>query len=240
VAVRPRPDPFHRDGTSASRPLVMTAPDTPTGDAPAVVETRLVHDAHRRATSMLADALDRATPPDVVADLRDFVVALLVHHHRCEDDDLWPQLAAADPGLSAALGALSEEHDRLDAALEQLAAAPLAGVAGTAAQRAAAAARDLVHEHLDHEEPILLPALRAHVSDRAWAAFSARTVASAPQEGAHLFVGLLHEVGTPDDVELILRHLPPDAQDAVPAMREQARSTFVAVRTAPRAAAVRR
>jgi hypothetical protein len=209
-------------------------------DAPAVVETRLVHDAHRRATSMLVDALDRATRPDVVVDLRDFVVAMLLHHHRCEDDDLWPLLAAADPALTPALEALSEQHECLDAALERLGATPVAGVAGTAAQRAAAVARDLVHEHLDHEEPILLPALGAHVSDRAWAEFSARTVASAPPEGAHLFVGLLHEVGDPDDVELIVRHLPPDAQAAVPAMREQARSTFVALRTAPPAAAGRR
>ncbi|MGH9229679.1 MAG: hemerythrin domain-containing protein [Acidimicrobiales bacterium] len=195
-----------------------------------------MHDAHRRATSMLADALDRATRPDVVADLRDFVVAMLVHHHRCEDDDLWPLLEAADPNLAPALDALSEEHGSLDAALERLGAAPVAGLADTAAQRAVAAVRVLVHEHLDHEEPILLPALRAHVSDRAWAEFSARTVASAPQEGAHLFVGLLHEVGAPDDVELIVRHLPPDAQAAVPAMRDQARSTFVALRTAPPAA----
>jgi hypothetical protein len=202
------------------------------GDHLAVVETRLEHDAHRLATSTLADALGRAAPPGALSELRDLVVAMLVHHHRSEDDDLWPLLAQAAPDLTEPLGSLSEEHRLLDAALDRL-GAPAGDVTDPGVRQAAVAVRDLVYEHLAREEPVLFPALRRHMSSEAWSAFSARVVASAPQEGQHLHIGLLYEVGAPEEVRLVLRHLPPEAQDLVPAMREQARATFAALRTAP-------
>jgi hemerythrin-like domain-containing protein len=199
-------------------------------DRPAVVETRLVHEAQRRATSMLADAVsDGSASPEAVAELRDFVVASLEHHHRSEDADLWPMLASAAPDLTEPLRRLSREHQRLDAALTSLRHAP-AGAAGDPALKTAADnTRDLVHEHLAHEEPILLPALEAHVSDEAWTAFSRRTIEAAPSTGGHLLLAMFERVGSPGEVELILRHLPPAAVAMVPAMREQARSTFAAL-----------
>jgi hypothetical protein len=87
----------------------------------------------------------------------------------------------------------------------------------------------MVHEHLSHEEPVLLPALRAHVTDEQWAAFSRRTVETAPRRGTHLLVGLLDEVGTGEQVGLLLRHLPPQARDALPIVRLQGRSALTAL-----------
>jgi hemerythrin-like domain-containing protein len=199
-------------------------------DTPAVVETRLVHDGQRRATSLLADVVaDGAVPASAVAELRDFVVASLDHHHRSEDDGLWPLLTAAAPELADALDGLSREHDALDAALDELGGVVMDGVAGGPAIAAAVAVRDMVHEHLSHEEPVLLPALRAHVTDEQWAAFSRRTVETAPRRGTHLLVGLLDEVGTAEQVGLLLRHLPPQARDALPIVRLQGRSALTAL-----------
>jgi hemerythrin-like domain-containing protein len=198
-----------------------------TDDPPAVVETRVIHDTHRRATSLLAEAIARdEAPHDAVTALRDLVVAMLRHHHESEDEDLWPLLTTAEPSLIDSLATLSGEHERLDGALDRLAADP--------SPVSAAEVRDLLHEHLGHEEPILFPALRAHVSDAAWAVFSERTVASAPSVGTHLLVGLFHEVATDGEVELILRHLPPDAMSLVPAMRAEATQTLGALRGAGR------
>jgi hemerythrin-like domain-containing protein len=194
-------------------------------DVPAVVETRLVHDTQRRATSLLA--VDSEAPvgdPRAVAELRDFVVAFLDHHHRVEDRDLWPILTARAPHLTDALFALSGEHELLDAALEELRAVPIDGSAGPAQ-----AVRDLVHAHLSHEEPLLFPALEANLSDDDWAAFSRRTVASSPAVGTHLLIELLHVVGTAREVELLLRHLPPEAQELVPTLRDQGRATLEAL-----------
>jgi hemerythrin-like domain-containing protein len=206
------------------------------GEPPPVVETRLVHDGQRRATTLLASLLAAPAtglPVAAVVELRDFVVASLDHHHRLEDDDLWPTLVAADPALAGPLGHLSAEHELLDAALHDLARVDIGG--GDPARPAAEAVRDRVHEHLAHEEPVLFPALAAHVDDARWAEFSQRAVTSAPQVGTHLLVGFLYEAGTPDEVDLILRHLPPPAREAIPAVRSQARAAIAELDTAGRA-----
>jgi hypothetical protein len=200
-------------------PSIVTGMTRHTDDPPAVVETRVVHDTHRRATSLLADAIGRdGTPVEVVASFREFVVAMLRHHHEREDRDLWPLLVAAEPSLAGPLAGLSREHDRLDEALDRLAADPAPDVA--------AAVRDLVHEHLAHEEPLLFPALRDHLTDAAWGEFSKRAIATAPPVGTHLLVGLFHRVASDGEVEVILRNLPPDAAARVPAMRAEAERTF--------------
>ncbi|MFD3308241.1 hemerythrin domain-containing protein [Streptomyces sp. NPDC058694] len=197
-------------------------------DPAAVAETRLLHKMHRAATSLLADAAQRDTAPTAaLAELRDFLVAALRHHHESEDGTLWPQLIAADPAGGTGLVELSAEHHALDAALDTLAAAPVQGVEDRAGLASAAAhVRDLVHEHLEHEEPVLFPALAAHMSDRAWAEFSRAVIASAPSVGAHLNIGFFELVGTPAELAVVTANLPQAALQFVPAMREQARTTL--------------
>jgi hemerythrin-like domain-containing protein len=200
---------------------------TATNDPLAVVETRVVHDVHRCATTLLAEASQNpSTPVDALRELRHFVVATLRHHHESEDRDLWVQLTTTAPSMHAALAALSREHDTLDVVLDRLEA--------DASPDAAAAVRHLVHEHLAHEEPVLFPALRTHLTDGDWAAFSQRTVASAPPETAYLLVALFHEVVSDDEVDLVLRHLPPEARALVPTMRAAASTVLDALQGASR------
>jgi hypothetical protein len=188
---------------------------SPTEDPVAVVETRVVHDAHRLATTLLADAAaDGGADAAAFTELRDFAVAMLRHHHESEDRDLWVLLATAEPALHHDLGALTAEHDRLDDVLDRVLADP--------SPEATADLRDLVHAHLAREEPVLFPALRDHLTDGDWDRFSRRAVESAPSESAHLFVGLFHRVASDDDVAVVLRNLPPEAQAAAPAMHAEA------------------
>lgn len=202
----------------------------PLGDPMAVVETRLAHDVHRTATSLLAQAAtDRSVPLSSLAQLRDFLVANLRHHHETEDEDLWPQILAADPAAAHALDSLSHEHERLDAALDALDAVDMTeGDSGAqdeardALRAAAREVRDLVHDHLAHEEPFLLPALRDHIGAAAWEGFSQRVVATTPPVAGHLMIGFLDEVGKPDDVEKMLAALPEPVRPLLPAMRLQA------------------
>lgn len=189
-----------------------------------IIETRLVHDLHRRASSLLAEAASRpAAPAAALAETRDFLVAQLRHHHEAEDDLLWPMIIAEAPGLTCSLDALSTEHVQLDAALDALAAAPVSGLDRTALIDAAIVLRDLVHTHLDHEEPVLFPALRDHVSEEAWKEFAQEVIATAPDVGTDLMVGFLEQVGTPEEVAIILGGLPAPARAA---LREQAQDTF--------------
>ncbi|MGV9991628.1 hemerythrin domain-containing protein [Streptomyces sp. NPDC003374] len=211
----------------------------------AVIETRLAHQVHRVATTLLAEAATRPSVPlGALTQLRDFVVAHLRHHHETEDNDLWPRIVAAVPATERELGALSEEHERLDTALDLLAAVNLngdrpedgAGVAvsthagddgaaeglRTALRDAAAAVRDTVHDHLAHEEPLLLPALRDRLSPAEWRDFAQQVIATTPPVAGHLMVGFLDEVGSTADVELVLANLPEPVRPLLPAMRTQA------------------
>jgi hemerythrin-like domain-containing protein len=190
----------------------------------AVIETRVTHDMHRVATALLAEAaLRTSTPVEALAELREFLVKTLHHHHETEDELLWPLIIETAPHISSRLAELSVEHDALEAALKVLDAVAVKDDNDRPALReAAVAVRDLVHQHLSHEEPLLFPALREFVSAQAWAEFSQRVIATSPPEGAHLLIGFFDRVGNPDEVAMILSGLPEPAKAFVPAMREQA------------------
>jgi hemerythrin-like domain-containing protein len=199
-----------------------------THEPESVIETRLTHEVHRCATSLLADAAGRrSTDMHALVELRDFVVATLRHHHESEDGHLWPLITAFAPGASAGLGDLSTEHDELDAALDALAAASVSPAGDrTDLESAAVSVRDLVHRHLAHEEPLLFPALQSHVSDQAWAEFRRLVIETSPPTAAHLMFGFIDRVGTQEEIELMISGLPTPMQELLPVMRTQAKTTL--------------
>ncbi|MFJ4467232.1 hemerythrin domain-containing protein [Streptomyces sp. NPDC089424] len=222
---------------------------------PAVMETRLAHEVHRVATTLLAEAAAQPSVPlSALGRLRDFLVAILRHHHETEDNDLWPRIAANAPEAARALGLLSEEHERLEGALDQLSAVDLqdndvlassgpadrTGPSGDMAEdrvraalrKAAVEVRDTVHDHLAHEEPLLFPALRDHISRAEWQAFAQRVIATTPPVEGHLMVGFLDEVGTPAEVDMVLAGLPEQLRALLPAVRLQAREDLKILRGA--------
>lgn len=190
----------------------------------AVRETVLVHNLHRRVSTLLAEAAAwPSAPAGALAEVRDFLVAQLRHHHESEDDLVWPKIAGMEPSAADGLANLSEEHGRLDAALDAVAAAPVDGPDRAELATAAAALRDLVHTHLAHEEPLLFPALRAHMSEADWADLAKHVSETLPDVGAYLAVGFLEQVGPPEEVDMILGRFP---APALQAMREQALTTI--------------
>ncbi|WP_261720539.1 hemerythrin domain-containing protein [Streptomyces sp. FZ201] len=195
-----------------------------TAEPKALMETRLTHQTHRLMTALLAEAAPRPSVPlAALAQLRDFLVAAIRHHHETEDNLLWPRLAEAAPAAARALEELTDEHERLDTALDRLAAVAVDDEdARHALHEAAVAVRDSVLGHLEHEEPILLPALRDHMSPAAWDDFARQVIASTPPVALHLMIGFLDEAGTPEEVKLLLGGLPEPARPLVPAMRQQA------------------
>ncbi|MFG3660957.1 hemerythrin domain-containing protein [Streptomyces sp. NPDC047706] len=194
-------------------------------EPPAVVETRLAHAVHRVGTSLLAEAaIHPSVPLDTLASLRDFLVANLRHHHETEDHDLWPRILVSAPDVQQALDSLSGEHEHLDVALDRLAAVSIGDDEGVRPELrdAAAEVRDTVLEHLAHEEPVLFPALRDHISAAEWTEFAQRVIATTPPVAGHLMVGFLDEVGTHAEVELVLAGIPEPVHALLPAMRAQA------------------
>src|SRR3546814_17200866 len=90
-------------------------------DPPSVVETKVVHDAHRRATSLLADltGAGNTAPISSVVELRDLVVGMLRHHHGSEDGDLCSLLLRADNTTAGPLAALPRDTHAPDSYLHR-------------------------------------------------------------------------------------------------------------------------
>ncbi|BCJ50376.1 hypothetical protein Asp14428_18510 [Actinoplanes sp. NBRC 14428] len=196
-------------------------------ESKAVIETRIVHEMHRMGTTMLATAARNPSADTVrVDELRVFLEKNLRHHHESEDDLLWPMIERIAPGTAAPLADLSGEHAELDKALDRLAEAPLGSdeLAG-----AAELVRVIVHRHLDHEEPVLLPALRDHVTAEAWDEFATRVMATAPTEAAYLNIGFFARLATPAEFTILTAGLPEPVRPLVPAMRQQAEEAFTAL-----------
>lgn len=202
-------------------------------DPTAVVETRLAHETHRLATALLVEAADRpAVPRAALAQLRDFVVANLRHHHETEDELLWPLIAAAAPAAAQGLAALSEEHARLDTALDRLAVVAIeeGSPARVALREAAVAVQESVQAHLLHEEPVLFPVLREHITPSEWDDFAHQVIASTPPVAGHLMIGFLDEAGDPAEVELMLKGMPEPVRSLLPELRRQAASDLRVLR----------
>ncbi|MEU6602997.1 hemerythrin domain-containing protein [Streptomyces flaveolus] len=197
-----------------------------------VLETRLTHQTHRRASALLAEAANSATAdPEALTHLRDFLVATLHHHHESEDHILWPLIEKSAPGSSQPLVALGEEHEELERELQALAEAPVpASGPRDALAEAATSVRDLVHRHLEHEEPVLFPALRDHVTPEQWNDFSLQVITTTPPEGAMLLIGFLNEFATQQELDAMMAELPGPALEAAPAMAAEAAKVLAAVR----------
>jgi hemerythrin-like domain-containing protein len=190
-----------------------------------VIETRVAHNVHRRATTLLAEAAARpSVPAAAVAGLRDFLVPNIRHHHESEDDRLWPMIDAAAPDVALAMAELSGEHNLLDVVLDTLEASDITEEADRETYaHAAASLRDLIHRHLDDEEPVLFPALRDHISDEAWDGFARHVKETSPTVNLHFLIGFIDLVAPPEEVELMLEGLP---APAVEALRAQAQAAF--------------
>lgn len=198
----------------------------------AVSQVKLLHRVQRVATTLLVDAAQRdTTPSSALAELQSFLVTALLHYHQSEDDFLWPELITADPEAGTGLIELSAEHDALEAAVSTLDAVRLRTGRDRASLAAAAEAlRNLLHNHLEHEESLLLPSLETHVSDEAWMKFSHSMIASIPPSCANLSLGFLEQVGTPAEFTMVTTNLSQSAQQLVPAMREQGLSILNSLR----------
>ncbi len=139
-----------------------------------------VHHAFRRDLDAFARAVP-ATPVDDVATWRALdqrwtrFGAVLHHHHTGEDAGLWPLLRSrVDAADRAVLDAMEAEHDEIDPLLEACTAGFASMAAGgTADERAAlavraAATRDRLGRHLEHEETEALALVQAHLTQDDW------------------------------------------------------------------------
>lgn len=149
----------------------------------------LIHHAFRRDLDRFRDAV-RLTPVEDHGTWRALagrwarLAGILHHHHRVEDDHIWPLVRRrveerSEPGGLDVLRAMAAEHELLDPALEACGLG-LAAVAAapTEDQRNAldvhvSTTRTLLLDHLRHEETEALPLLQRTLTVEDFAATEA-------------------------------------------------------------------
>lgn len=147
----------------------MTTNTTLPAGVPDLTTYYAVHQAMRRSNESLVRAIGATEPGDVrritaIAHWFDGYVGELHNHHRNEDDVFFPALAARVPAFAEYERSLADEHHRLDAILQEL-AATLARWALDAdscepharALDLAVDLHDLLATHLDVEDTEVVP-----------------------------------------------------------------------------------
>ncbi|MBN6056849.1 hemerythrin domain-containing protein [Nonomuraea sp. RK-328] len=93
------------------------------------------------------------------------------HHHRAEDDVLWPVIVRS-AGAEVDLSDLTDDHAQLDPLLDEVLrdADALRGDPPAAIRlaRNLGVLADLLDEHIEEEERLLFPVIAAHVSAEDW------------------------------------------------------------------------
>lgn len=145
-------------------------PEEPTPDLTdyVVVHRAMTTDMRLLADSAarIADGREEATPRRAAA-MRYYLTGIgaeIRSHHRVEDEDVWPLLAAVADADVAGLVALTGEHDELDPLLDA-ADALVARLPGSAAELAAVLDRlaTLLEEHIAAEERDVFPVIRRDI-----------------------------------------------------------------------------
>jgi hypothetical protein len=191
----------------------MSATPAPHHEGPRLYQELLaVHGIMRRGTALVAGSFARLAAGDpvdhkaLVATSR-WLVEFVHHHHRSEDELLWPVLREQFPAAVADLDRLTTEHQALDAELDALTEATgamaavldvkgganvvaLVGLAATAGNPAAQNVRDILANHLGAEEPVL-QTLFPQVPDAQITRLRQAVVDGAPRSGPHLVLGLM-------------------------------------------------
>jgi iron-sulfur cluster repair protein YtfE (RIC family) len=148
-------------------------------------ELALVHEAFR---SELHNAVELArhvaagdTPrAATVGSHIEFMLTALHHHHKAEDDVIWPKLLARAGAGGIDVVRMAETHDLIAADIARVSGAVKVWVAAAdseSAERLLAALEQLcgrLDDHLADEEQTVVPLINAHLTDKEWRQFLAR------------------------------------------------------------------
>ena len=197
----------------------ITRPDVKTATGSGA-EMKTIHSAFRRELR-LAPALLRSVEhgdrlrAGVVASHLDLLDRFLHHHHKIEDDLLWPKLLVRVPGELAPVVALMEnQHEVVAELLERTVelrgawrktadAAPAAELAELYTRLHAA-----LLEHLDAEEQHVMPLVELCITEKEWARIGKAAQRSTPLKDGPRMLGMLAYDGDPDVMREMLGAVP--------------------------------
>jgi hemerythrin-like domain-containing protein len=161
-----------------------------------------MHGAFRRDLNRLVARAD--TPTQHTIDGFHLLARQLEHHHDAEDEDLWPLLRTHVD--SPAITAMEHEHAEVP---PMCAAVEDAIARGEPFGAEARALRQLVLDHLDHEERDVLPLVEQHLDDAEWHGWLMTERAKRPPPERVEFLTWVLDDAEPPNADAVLRELPP-------------------------------
>jgi hypothetical protein len=156
-----------------------------------------VHRALRAETATI-ESLARTGDTGPARRRARLLARVLGHHHRAEDELLWPTLLERAPHLAEVLASLERDHDELDELLARL--PDELDLAGTVRRR--------LEEHLSAEEQHALPVWMAAFRADEHEAFAVRLQRHTPWRDAGLMVAWLLDHAPEGMADVATGHLP--------------------------------
>lgn len=197
-----------------------------TAEVSAPIDTHemvVVHRMFRRESRLLAELIAACEPGDrarcrvLVDHLRDYCVAVHVHHS-AEDELLWPKLLARLDQEADVVLRMEAAHEHVSSSLDQVTAAADAWEAtpGESERDTLVAAlvdqRAILVAHLDDEEAALLPLAARHLTLAEWEAQGEHVATHTPKAKMLRFFGMALEDATPAERQQMLSHMPGPAR----------------------------
>lgn len=163
----------------------------------------LVHRTFRLATERFVAATEKlpaSTLQPLVRSRWDFYSALLDHHHRSEDESVYPALLVVRPELKSLVATLARDHGELTAATDRVdqAVSAFEKSPGRRQQKdlceAVVAVRDAFFPHLDVEDAEIIPAITESMPMEEWDRLDKQALKTIPRQYLPTAVGALDEV----------------------------------------------
>ena len=200
----------------------------------------VVHRMFRREFGLMPGLVRAVTPGDcmrsaVVADHVALVSEGLALHHQGEDDQIWPRLRERCPGECASLVDVMQEqhhaiHGRL--VLTEETAEPWRHSASAGTRDALAAAIEqlltVTREHLALEEERLVPLIEKYLTEAEYAMAAQESAAALSPDKQLIGHGMTMYGAEPEEIGMIVGHVPPDRQAAVKNQGASAYATYAA------------
>lgn len=210
----------------------MCAPAAETPPEQPLIDTRdmlVVHTALLREFRLAAPAVERVVVGDSAAARTvdthlDFLCAMLHHHHHeGEDELLWPLLRdrLPEPALRA-VEQVEDQHAGIDTALTAVVDARTAWTDTPLPDRREALAsrlrhlHDLLRQHLDTEERVVLPLAATVVTEAEWNAVGERAAEAMAKPDLLLAMGMFAYEGDPVVIRQMLAAAPAVVRFVVP------------------------
>lgn len=208
--------------------------DSAQGDAERIDTSDMlaVHGA-LRDTLALARARVTAVAPDdearveLISNYYDNILHFLEDHHNGEEELVFPLLRERCAEAGPLIDSMVEQHHEVVHLMQDSAESLAAWSAGDSdAQFAAAERLDSLHiamlPHLDQEEAEVLPLAERYMSPAEWGQLPGHAMAAFAGDKIWLVLGLIIERRTPEQVDVMLSHMPPPAVQMWTNMGEQA------------------